>query len=46
MQQYIRILFHIHVKLNMFLATHRPSSWAENCTSSLWFCIHGGLLDL
>jgi len=28
MQQYIKILFHIYVKLNMFQATHRPSSGA------------------
>ena len=33
------------MKLNMFRATHRPSSGALNCTSSLWFCIRGGLLD-
>jgi len=26
MQQCIKILFHIYVKLNMFRATHRPSS--------------------
>jgi len=46
MQQYIKILFHIYMKLNMFRATHRPSSGALNCTSSLWFCIRGGLLDV
>jgi len=28
MQQYIKILFHIYMKLNMFQATHRPSSGA------------------
>ena len=28
MQQYINILFHIYVKLNMFRATYRPSSGA------------------
>jgi len=28
MQQCIKILFHIYVKLNMFRATHRPSSGA------------------
>ena len=28
MQQYIKMLFHIYVKLNMFRATHRPSSGA------------------
>jgi len=26
MQQCIKILFHIYMKLNMFRATHRPSS--------------------
>jgi len=25
------------MKLNMFRAAHRPSSGAQNCTSSLWF---------
>jgi len=28
MQQCIKILFHIYVKLNVFQATHRPSSEA------------------
>jgi len=29
MQQYIKILlFHVYMKLNMFRATHRPSSRA------------------
>ena len=28
MQQCIKILFHVFVKLNMFRATHRPSSGA------------------
>jgi len=28
MQQCIKILFHIYMKLNMFRVTHRPSSWA------------------
>jgi hypothetical protein len=46
MQQCINILFHIYMKLNMFRATHCPSSGAENCTSSLWFCIRGRLLDM
>jgi len=31
---------------NMFRATHRPSSGAHNCTSSLWFCIRERLLDV
>jgi len=26
MQQCIKVLFHIYIKLNMFRATHRPSS--------------------
>ena len=34
------------MKLNMLRATHRPSSAAYNCTSSLWFCIRGRLLDV
>jgi hypothetical protein len=29
----------------MFRAKHRPSSGAQNCTSSLWFCIRERLLD-
>jgi len=28
MQQCIKILFHIYMKLNMFRATHRPPSGA------------------
>jgi len=44
MQQCIKILFHIYLKLNMFRATHCLSSGAQNCTSSLWFCIRGRLL--
>ena len=30
----------------MFRATHRPSSGAQNCTSSLWFCIRERWLDV
>jgi hypothetical protein len=30
----------------MFRATCRPSSGAQNCTSSLWFCIRERLLDV
>ena len=45
MQQCIKILFQIYMKLNKFRATHRPSSGAQNFTSSLWFCIRGRLLD-
>jgi len=40
------LLFLIYMKLNMFRATHRPSSGAKNCTSSLWFCIRERLLDV
>jgi len=34
------LLFHIYMKLNMFRATHRPSSGAKNCIGGLWFFIH------
>ena len=30
----------------MFRVTHRPSSGAQNCTSSLWFCTRERLMDL
>jgi hypothetical protein len=44
MQQCIKLLlFYIYMKLNMFRATHRPSSGAYNCTGSLWFFILGRL---
>ena len=43
---YQSLLFHVYMKLNMFRATHRPSSGAQNCTSSLWFCIRKRLLDV
>jgi len=47
MQQCIKVLlFRIYMKLNMFRATHRPSSGAKNYTSSLWFYIRGRLLDV
>jgi len=36
---YQNLLLHVYMKLNMFRATHRPSPGAQNCTSSLWFCI-------
>jgi len=36
---YQNLLLHVYMKLNMFRATHRPSSGAQNCTSSFWFCI-------
>jgi hypothetical protein len=34
------------MKLNMFRATHRPSSGAQNCTSGLWFSIRERMLDV
>jgi len=34
------------MKLNMFRATHRPSSGAQNYTSILGFCIRERLLDV
>jgi len=40
------LLFHVYIKLNMFRATRRLSSRAQNCTSSLWFCICERLLDV
>jgi hypothetical protein len=47
MQQCIKIvLFHIYMKLNMFRATHRPSSGAWNFTGSLWFFIRRRLLNV
>jgi hypothetical protein len=42
---YQNLLFHICMKLSMFRATHHPSSGAKNCTSSIWFCVCGRLLD-
>jgi hypothetical protein len=42
---YQNLLFHAYMKLNMFRAKHRLSSGAQNCTSSLWFCIRESLLD-
>jgi hypothetical protein len=42
MQQCIKmLLLHIYMNLNMFRATHRPSSGAENYTGSLWVFIRG-----
>jgi len=40
------LLFHVYMNLNMFRATHRPLSGAQNCTSSLWFCIRERLWTL
>jgi hypothetical protein len=37
------LLFHIYMKLNIFRATHLPSSGAYNCTGSFWFYIGGRL---
>jgi hypothetical protein len=39
-------LFRVYIRLSVFWATHRPSSGAQKCTSSLWFCIRGRLLDI
>ena len=36
----------MYVKLNMFRATHRPSSRAHNCTGNLWFIIRGRMLNV
>jgi len=46
MQQCINIYYSMYMKLNMFRATNHPSSGAQNCTSSLWFCIRERLLDV
>jgi len=43
---YQKFLFYIYMKLNMFRATHRPSSGAQNCSSSLWFSIRERLLEV
>ena len=43
---YQNLLFHVYMKLNMIQATHRPSSGAQNCTSSLWFCLCERLMDV
>jgi hypothetical protein len=43
---YQNLLFNVYMKLNMFQATHRPSSGAQNYTGSLWVCIHERLLDV
>jgi len=43
---YQNLLFYVYIKLNMFWAAHRPSSGAQNCTSSLWLCIREWMLDL
>ena len=43
---YQNLLFNVYMKLNMFRATHRPSSGAQNCTSSIWFCIRERLLEV
>jgi hypothetical protein len=42
---YQNLLFHVYMKLSTFRATHHPSSGAQNCTSSPWFCIRERLLD-
>ena len=43
---YQNLLFHVYLKLNMFRATHRPSSGAKTCTSSHWYCLCERLLDV
>ena len=43
---YQNLLFHVYIKFNMFRGTHRPSSGAQNCTSSIWVCIRKRLLDV
>jgi hypothetical protein len=43
---YQNLLLNVYMKLNMFRASHRPSSGALNCTSSLWFCIRERLLGV
>jgi len=43
---YQNLLFHVYMKLNVFWATHRPSSGAQNCTSCLWFCMRERLWSL
>jgi len=43
---YQNLLFHVYMKLNMFRATHHPSLGAQNCNSSLWFCIRERLWTL
>jgi hypothetical protein len=43
---YQNLLFYVYMKLSTFRATHHPSSGAQNCTSSLWFCICERLLDI
>jgi hypothetical protein len=40
------LLFYIYMKLNMFRATHHPSSGANNCTGSLWFSMSVRLFGL
>jgi hypothetical protein len=43
---YQNLLFYVYMKLTMFRATHHLSSGAQNCTRSLWFCVHERLLDV
>jgi len=43
---YQNLLFYVYMKLNVFRATHRPSSGAQNRTNSIWFCVREGLLDV
>jgi hypothetical protein len=43
---YQNLLFHTYMKISMCQVTHRPSPGAQNCTSSLWFCICERWLDI
>jgi hypothetical protein len=43
---YQKFLFYVYMKFNMFRKTHRPSSGAQNCSSSLWFSIRERLLEV
>jgi hypothetical protein len=43
---YQNLLFDVYMKLNMFRATHHPSSGAQNCISCLWFSIRERLLGI
>jgi len=46
MPQCNKILFNVYMKLNMFRATHHPSSGTYNCTSSFCLYMRGRLLDV
>jgi len=46
MQQCIKIYYSMFIWSWTRFGRHRPSSGAQNCTSSLWFCIRERLLDV